>query len=51
MKFALVETNHGAPVNSVAVEVTLATGERLRIEPGADAATLRAALNVLREPR
>ena len=48
VKFALVEANH---VAVVAVEVTLATGERLRIAPGVDAATLRAVLGVLREPR
>jgi len=47
VKFALVETSRSAP----AVELTLATGERLRIPPGADAATLRVVLNVLREPR
>jgi transposase-like protein len=49
MKFALVEaeSNGGAGV----VELLLATGERLRISPGADAATLRAVLGVLREQR
>lgn len=50
VKFALVETNRGGPV-VVAVEVALATGERLRIAPGTDAATLRLVLGVLREPR
>jgi hypothetical protein len=34
-----------------AVEVILASGERVRIVPGVDAATLRLVLNVLREPR
>jgi hypothetical protein len=50
VKFALVETNRSAPV-VVGVEVALATGERLRIAPGTDAATLRLTLSVLREPR
>lgn len=48
MKFALVETNRSAPA---AVEVMLTSGERLRIAPGIDAATLRLVLSVLREPR
>jgi len=34
-----------------AVEVILASGERLRIAPGIEAATLRLVLSVLREPR
>ena len=34
-----------------AVEVILTSGERLRIAPGMDAATLRLVLSVLREPR
>jgi transposase-like protein len=51
VKFALVETHRGAPANTAVVELTLPTGERLRIEPGADAATLRVVLSVLREPR
>ena len=50
VKFALVETNRSAPI-VVAVEVLLATGERLRIAPGADAARLRWVLGVMREPR
>ena len=50
VKFALVETNGKLPATA-AVEVTLATGERLRIGPGVDAATLRAVVSVLREPR
>jgi hypothetical protein len=33
------------------VEVISTTGERLRIASGADAATVRLALSVLREPR
>ncbi len=51
MKFALVETNRGAPAAVAAVEVILASGERVRIAPGVDAATLRLVLSVLREPR
>jgi hypothetical protein len=50
VKFALVQTNGSAPARA-AVELTLSTGERLRIEPGVDAATLRVVLGVLREPR
>jgi hypothetical protein len=40
-----------APVteDSLLVELILASGERLRIAAGADAATLRTVLNVLRE--
>jgi transposase-like protein len=51
MKFALVETSRSAPAGVAAVEVMLTSGERLRIVPGVDAATLRLVLNVLREPR
>jgi hypothetical protein len=51
MKFALVETSRGAPAAVAAVEVILASGERLRIAPGIEAATLRLVLSVLREPR
>jgi hypothetical protein len=50
-KFALVETHRAAPAAVAAVEVILASGERLRIAPGIDAATLRLVLSVLREPR
>ncbi len=39
MKFALVETRHSAPAVVAAVEVILASGERLRIVPGIDAGT------------
>jgi hypothetical protein len=51
VKFALVETDRSTPGRAAAMELTLATGERLRIEPGADAATLRVVLSVLRESR
>ena len=51
VKFALVETNRTACIHAEAVEVILTSGERLRIAPGVDAATLRLVLSVLREPR
>ena len=51
IKFALVETHRAALTAVAAVEVMLTTGERVRIVPGVDAATLRLALSVLREPR
>jgi hypothetical protein len=51
MKFALVDTHRAAPTAVAAVEVTLASGERLRIGPGIEAATLRVVLSVLRGPR
>jgi transposase-like protein len=51
MKFALVETSRSAPAAVAAVEVILTSGERLRIAPGIEAATLRLVLSVLREPR
>ena len=51
MKFALVEKSSGALGKAGPIEVVLASGERLRIGPGFDAATLRAVLGVLREPR
>jgi transposase-like protein len=51
VKFALVETTRGTPALGCGVEVLLSSGERLRIEPGTDVATLRLVLSVLREPR
>src|SRR5579859_92048 len=51
VKFALVETSRSATAAVAAVEVILTSGERLRIAPGIDAATLRLVLSVLREPR
>jgi transposase-like protein len=51
IKFALVETSRSAPTAVAAMEVILTSGERLRIVPGVDAATLRLVLSVLREPR
>jgi hypothetical protein len=51
LKFAPVESSHSLRVEAEAVEVILTTGERLRIMPSVDAATLRLALSVLRERR
>jgi hypothetical protein len=51
VKFALVETAHSARIDAEAVEVILASGERLYIRPGVDPATLRVVLSVLREAR
>jgi transposase-like protein len=51
VKFALVEATGDGPAKVEAVELTLVTGERLRIAPGTDAAMLRVVLDVLREPR
>lgn len=49
--FALVEAKGSSLKSSKApVEVVLATGERVQISPGADAAMLRMVLGVLREP-
>ena len=50
VRFALVETNGGLPVGEK-IEIALASGEKLRIAAGADAATLRMVLAVLRETR
>ena len=51
VKFALVETSQGARVRAEGMEVTLTSGERLRITDGIDITTLRLVLNVLREPQ
>ncbi len=51
MKFALVETSQSAPASVAVLEVMLTSGERLRIAPGIEAATLRLVLSVMREPR
>jgi transposase-like protein len=50
LRFALVETNGSLPVCE-RIEIALNSGEKLRIAPGADAATLRMVLAVLREAR
>jgi hypothetical protein len=49
VRFALVEGGVRVTKDGWPVELILASGERLRIAPGADAATLRTVLNVLRE--
>jgi hypothetical protein len=49
VRFALVEANAPGADRLAPLELILASGDRLRITPGADAATLRAVLNVLRE--
>jgi hypothetical protein len=52
MRFALVEpagADHARPILEM-LELTLATGECLRIAEGVDAVTLRTVLAVLREP-
>jgi hypothetical protein len=51
VQFALVDTGRSASVGVAAVEVILASGDRLRVAPGIEAATLRLVLSVLREPR
>ena len=50
VRFALVERSgrRQARTAEVALELVLSTGERLRIGPGVDTATLRAVLGVLR---
>ena len=50
VRFALVERSarRQERTTEAALELVLATGERLRISPGADIATLRAVLDVLR---
>jgi transposase-like protein len=50
VRFALVERRQQLqePVGEAALELLLATGERLRISPGVDAATLRTVVDVLR---
>jgi len=49
VRFALVEANSSGTDRHAPLELILASGDRLRIAPGADAVTLRAVLNVLRE--
>jgi len=49
VRFALVEANPPVTKDSLPVELILACGDRLRIAPGTDAATLRTVLNILRE--
>jgi len=49
VRFALVEADGAITRDSPPVELILVSGDRLRIAPGADAATLRTVLSVLRE--
>jgi hypothetical protein len=49
VRFALVEAEAPIAKDIWPVELILASGDRLRIAPGADAATIRTVLNVLRE--
>jgi hypothetical protein len=49
VRFALVEANAPVTKDSMPVELILASGDRIHIAPGTDAATLRTVLNVLRE--
>jgi transposase-like protein len=49
VRFALVAANGSSVKQSTALELELATGERLRIGPGVDGATLRTVLEVLRD--
>jgi hypothetical protein len=51
VRFALVDAGPSGADRFAPLELILASGDRLRITPGADAATLRAVLNVLRERR
>jgi transposase-like protein len=49
--FALVETPALRQQRGEPVELILSSGDRLQISPGADAATLRLVLGILREAR
>ena len=49
VRFALVAADVPAAAEQLPVELFLVSGDRLRIAPGTDAATLRTVLNVLRE--
>jgi hypothetical protein len=49
VRFALVDAGTADRNDHAPVELILASGDRVRIAPGADAATLRTVLNVLRE--
>ncbi len=49
VRFALVEAGAPEADRCSPLELILASGDRLRIAPGTDAATLRAVLSVLRE--
>ena len=49
VRFALVDAGASSASDQATVELVLASGDRLRIAPGADAATLRTVLGVMRE--
>ena len=49
VRFALVESGTPVTKDKSAIELILASGDLLRIAAGADAATLRTVLSVLRE--
>ena len=49
VRFALVDTRAGTVGNHAPLELLLASGDRLHIAAGVDAATLRTVLNVLRQ--
>jgi hypothetical protein len=49
VRFALVDAGSSGAERFAPLELILASGDRLRIASGADAATLRAVLSVLRE--
>jgi hypothetical protein len=49
VRFALVAADAKVDAGQLPIELFLVSGDRLRIAPGTDAATLRTVLNVLRE--
>ena len=49
VRFALVDAGAPSAISSAAIELVLVSGDRLRILPGTDIATLRSVLSVLRE--
>lgn len=49
VRFALVAADATAAAEQLPIELLLVSGDRLRIAPGTDAATLRTVLNVLRD--
>lgn len=49
VRFALVDVGAAESTPPAPVELILASGDRLRIAPGTDIATLRTVLSVLRE--
>lgn len=49
VRFALVKAGAAGDNGQAPIELLLASGDRLRIAPGADAASLRTVLSVLRE--